>query len=164
MPSDKIEIVYKKLSELHGYENNPRKNQKAVQPVANSIEEFGFKVPMVITADGTIVTGHTRYAAAQELGMEEVPCILADDLTDEQISAFRVADNRVSEFASWDFTKLEDELGKISMDMTLFGFDGDWDVNLDDFFVDKEESEDKEPEEKEPEKIKCPHCGEWIEL
>ncbi len=161
---DRIQIVYKKLDELRGYENNPRKNTKAVQPVANSIAEFGFKVPMVIEADGTIVAGHTRFDAARELGLEEVPCIIADDLTPEQIRAFRLADNKVSEFAAWDFGKLEDELRLLDdIDMTLFGFDGDWDVDLDEFFEEGDRPE-KEVEEKEPQRIKCPHCGEWIEL
>lgn len=164
MADDKIEIVYKKISELKGYENNPRKNAKAVQPVANSISEFGWKVPMVIEPDGTIVTGHTRLAAAEELGIDEVPCIVADDLTEEQVRAFRLADNKVSEFAAWDFGKLEDELRALGdFDMTLFGFDGDWDVNLDDFFTEGERPE-KEAEEAEPKRIKCPHCGEWIDL
>ena len=157
-----LEIIYKRLDELKPYENNPRKNAKAVQPVANSIAEFGFKVPMVIEADGTIVTGHTRYLAAQELGMDEVPCLIADDLTPEQVRAFRMADNKVGEFAAWDFSKLEDELAKLTeLDMTLFGFDGDWDVDLDAFFEDKEETPAKEVE---PQKVQCPHCGEWFEL
>ena len=157
-----MEIVYRKIDELHGYENNPRKNAKAVQPVANSIAEFGFKVPMVIEADGTIVTGHTRQAAAKELGMDEVPCIVADDLTPEQVKAFRLADNKETEFAAWDFGKLEEELQALTeLDMTLFGFDGDWDVDIEDFFEDKE---DKPAKDVEPQRVQCPHCGEWFEL
>lgn len=92
-----MEIVYKKIEDLKPYENNPRFNDEAVQYVANSIKEFGFKVPMVIDKDGTIVAGHTRYKASIELGLKEVPCIIADDLSKEQIKAFRLADNKVSE-------------------------------------------------------------------
>ena len=159
-----MEIVQVPIDQIKPYENNPRKNSKAVQPVANSIEEFGFNVPMVLTADYTIITGHTRYEAAKLLGMEEVPCIIASHLNDEGARGYRLSDNKVSEFATWDFTKLEEELAKLSdFDMTAFGFDGDWDVDLDDFFEDKDEDA-KEPEEKEPQRIQCPHCGEWIEI
>mgnify|MGYP002514876955 CR=1 FL=1 len=92
-----MKIVNKKIEELKPYENNPRFNDDAVEYVAKSIKEFGFKVPMVIDKNNTIITGHTRYKAALELGLEEVPCIIADDLTEEQIKAFRLSDNKVSE-------------------------------------------------------------------
>lgn len=95
-----MEIVYKKLQDLKPYENNPRFNDDAVEFVANSIKEFGFKVPIVIDKNGVIVAGHTRYKASIELGLKEVPCIVADDLSDEQVKAFRLADNKVSEKAT----------------------------------------------------------------
>ena len=104
-----MEIVNKKLSELKPYEKNPRKNDEAVQYVANSIKEFGFKVPIVIDKDGVIVAGHTRYKASLELGLDEVPCIIADDLNEEQIKAFRLADNKVSEQATWNLELLDDD-------------------------------------------------------
>jgi len=107
---------------LKPYENNPRINDTAVDYVARSIEEFGFKVPIVIDANNVIVTGHTRYKAAQELGMETVPCIIADDLSKEQVQAFRIADNRVSEIADWDFDKLLGELEDIEMDLSWLNF------------------------------------------
>ena len=114
------------LNEIKPYERNPRKNRNAVDTVAESIKEFGFKVPLVIDADGVIVCGHTRYLAAKKLKMETVPCIRADDLTPEQIKAFRLADNRVGEISVWDGTRLELELSdlkKLDFDMTRFAFD-----------------------------------------
>ena len=117
-----MEIINKKISELKPYEKNPRINDNAVQYVANSIQEFGFKVPLVIDKDNVIVCGHTRYLASKQLGLKEIPCIIADDLTDEQIKAFRLVDNKVSEFAEWDIDKLFDEIKDITIDMTDFGF------------------------------------------
>ena len=119
-----MEIIDKRLNEITPYENNPRKNDGAVDVVANSIRNFGFKVPVVIDKNGVIVTGHTRLKAAKQLGLEEVPCLIADDLTPEQINAFRLADNKVSEFAEWDFDLLAGELeGITELDMEAFGFD-----------------------------------------
>lgn len=118
-----MKIIEKNIDSLTPYANNPRHNENAIEPVAASIREFGFKVPIVIDKSGVIVTGHTRLKAAQKLGMKKVPCIIADDLTPEQINAFRVADNKVSEFAEWDFEKLEAELSALSLDMSEFGFD-----------------------------------------
>ena len=156
-----MNIVYKKLEDLIPYEKNPRKNDGAVKYVQESIDNFGFKVPLVIDKNGVIVAGHTRYKAAQNLAMDEVPCIVADDLTEQQIKAFRLADNKVSEFATWDFELLTDELDDLfDFDMGQFGFEDigeEVDVDLGDFF------EPAEPKEKEPKKIQCPHCGEWFE-
>lgn len=112
-----MEIIEKKLEELKPYENNPRKNDEAVDYVANSIKEFGFKVPIVIDKNNVIVTGHTRYKASQKLGLKTVPCIIADDLTEEQIKAFRLADNKVSDFSLWDNKKLLQELDEINSDI-----------------------------------------------
>lgn len=112
-----------KISEIIPYENNPRFNDTAVDAVANSIKAFGFKVPIIIDKDNVIVSGHTRLKAAQKLGLEEVPVIVADDLTEEQIRAFRLADNKVGEIAEWDFAKLQNELADLEMDMSLFNFD-----------------------------------------
>lgn len=155
-----MEIVYKKISELKPYENNPRNNDNAVEYVANSIKEFGFKVPIVIDKDNVIVTGHTRLKASELLGLKEVPCIVANDLTEEQIKAFRLADNKVGEIAEWDFDLLDEELKNIlniqMEDFNFMSFD-ETDLILDDFF------QDTEQKEKEPKKIQCPHCGEWFE-
>lgn len=125
-----------KIEELREYENNPRLNGGAVGAVAASIKEFGFKVPIVVDKDNVIVAGHTRLKAAQQIGLETVPCIVADDLTPEQAAAFRLADNKVAEFADWDFNKLEAELFDISLysdiDMSQFGFETEK-INSDDF-------------------------------
>jgi len=118
-----MELFNKKISEIRPYENNPRDNSKAIDAVAASIREFGFKVPIVIDKNGVIVAGHTRYEASKKLGLEEVPCVIADDLTDEQVKAFRLADNKTAELASWNPELLEVEMSGIdSIDMTEFGF------------------------------------------
>lgn len=119
-----MKIIKKKLAELKPYENNPRHNDNAVQYVRNSIEEFGFRVPLVIDKDNVIVCGHTRYKAAVQMGLAEVPCILADDLTEDQINAFRLADNKTQELAEWDWNKIGIELDSITgIDMSLMGFE-----------------------------------------
>lgn len=126
-----LKIVYKPISELKEYSNNPRRNDEAVKYVANSIREFGFKVPVVIDSNDIIVAGHTRVKACYELGITEVPCIIADDLTEEQIRAFRLADNKTAEIADWDFEKLAEELDDIlNIDMEQFGF-GEADILVD---------------------------------
>ena len=125
-----LEIVYKQVSALHPYERNPRKNRDAVKAVAASIEAFGFKVPIVVDSNCTIIAGHTRLMAAKQLGMKEVPCVIADDLSEDQIKAFRLADNRVGEMATWDQDLLPMELADIVMPMTDFGFQT---VSPDDF-------------------------------
>lgn len=128
-----MKIVNKNIDELIPYENNPRKNDNAVDYVANSIKEFGFKVPIIIDKNNEIVAGHTRYKASLELGLKEVPCIIADDLTDEQIKAFRLADNKVGEKSEWDFELLDEELNNLDIDMSQFGFD---EINADDYGID----------------------------
>ena len=119
-----MQIEYRPVGELQAYKDNPRHNDAAVDAVAASIREFGFKVPVIIDKDDVIVAGHTRIRAAEQLGMEEVPCVVADDLGEEQIRAFRLADNRVAEMATWDAAALDRELDKIlDIDMEQFGFD-----------------------------------------
>ena len=143
---DKLKIEYLKTDELIPYANNPRNNDDAVDYVANSIKEFGFKVPCVIDNEKNVVCGHTRLKAAKKLGIKEVPCIIADDLTEEQIDAFRLADNKTSEIATWDFAKLEIELESInSIDMSEFGFD----ISVVEESETKEREEDEVPEEVE---------------
>lgn len=128
-----MQIYDKPIGWLTPYENNPRNNDEAVEPVANSISEFGFKVPIVATSDGEIINGHTRWKAAKKLKLKTVPVIIADDLTEEQVRAFRLADNKVAEIAQWDIELLLDEIESIgNVDMALFGFT-DSDYTLDDF-------------------------------
>lgn len=137
---------------LKPYENNPRINDKAVDAVAKSIENFGFKVPIVIDKNNVIVAGHTRLKAAQKLHLAQVPCIVADDLTPEQVRAFRLADNKVGELAEWDFAKLEQELNELDFDMSQFNFDMPSDfgneVIEDNFDVDAELAKDEPPKVK----------------
>ena len=118
-----LKIVIKNVDELNVYENNLRKNDQAVEAVANSIKEFGFKVPVIITKDNVIIAGHTRIKACKKLGITDVPCIIADDLSEDQIRAFRLADNRASELADWDLDKLKVEFDNIELDLDLFGFE-----------------------------------------
>ena len=118
-----MNIINIPIGEIKPYKKNPRKNDHAVDAVAASIKEFGFLVPMVIDKNNEIVCGHTRYKAAIKLGMREVPCVIAEELTPKQIKAFRLADNKVSELAEWDFDLLKDELnGLLDFDMNQFGF------------------------------------------
>ena len=125
-----MQIIEKELSWLKPYANNPRDNESAVEPVAKSIKEFGFKVPIVATSDGEIINGHTRFKASKLLGLEKVPVIIADDLTDEQIKAFRLADNKTGEIADWNeslLIKELEELDDLDYDMGQFGFELDLD-------------------------------------
>ena len=147
-----MKITEMQIDQLREYENNPRNNANAVAAVAASIKEFGFKVPIVIDTDGVIIAGHTRLKAAKQIGLQTVPCIVADDLTEDQIRAFRLADNKVGELAEWDFTKLEEELAQLAemkFDMTAFGFDA--------FDMDepKEIVEDEVPEADEEADPRC---------
>lgn len=124
---NQMNILTLKIGEVKPYEKNPRKNDKSVEKVAESIRQFGFKVPLVIDKDKIIVTGHTRYKAAKKLGIKEIPCIMADDLSDEQIKAYRLADNKVGEDSEWDTTLLSEELENIiDIDMSDFGFELDF--------------------------------------
>lgn len=119
-----MKVIEMRTEDLIPYENNPRKNDNAVDAVANSIKEFGFLVPIVVNKDNVIVAGHTRLKAAKKLGLFTVPVVLADGLTEEQINAFRLADNKTGELASWDLEKLEKELGLVGdFDMSDFGFE-----------------------------------------
>lgn len=121
-----MQLIEIATTDLIEYENNPRKNEEAVQYVAESIRQFGFKVPCIVDSNNVLVAGHTRLKAAKFLGMEKVPCIVADDLSEEQIQAFRLADNKVSEFAEWDEELLAIELSEIvDIDMSDFGFNFD---------------------------------------
>jgi len=140
----KLKITYKSVGELNPYENNPRLNENAIPAVMRSIQEFGFKIPVIIDSKDVLVCGHTRVEAAKRLGMEEVPCIVADDLTDDQIKAFRLADNQVATLAGWDFPKLDLELADLEglgWDMTDFGFMDYTEDAQDPIF----EEEEKEP-------------------
>lgn len=142
-----VTIVMMKTSELIPYDKNPRDNDKGVDAVANSIKAYGFKVPIVIDKKNVIVTGHTRLKAAKKLGLEEVPCIVADDLTDEQIRQFRIVDNKTAELSDWNFDLLREELLAMDdVDMVQFGFD-----DLDEILKTETKDDDFNEDEELPE-------------
>ncbi len=116
------------IERIKEYDRNPRINDDAVGPVAESIRQFGFKVPVLVDKDGVLVAGHTRIRAARQLGLTEVPVICADDLTPEQVRAFRVADNKLHELSTWDLELLPIELSALQgmdFDLELLGFSKD---------------------------------------
>lgn len=118
-----MDIINVRLADIVPYDNNPRRNDDSVPYVRESIRQFGFKVPVILDRHNVIVAGHTRVKAAKELGLQTVPCIMADDLTDDQIKAFRLADNAAAEHSTWDMERLELELDDIELDMSAFGLD-----------------------------------------
>ena len=146
-------IIMLPVPEVRPYEKNPRKNAGAVKYVKASIEKFGFKQPIIVDSNRVIIAGHTRLEAAKSLGMAEVPCIVADDLTDAQVKALRLADNKVAEFSEWEMNLFGEELGELAeisdIDMGDFGFDLS---EFDNIGMDEktEVEEDEVPEEVEP--------------
>ena len=154
-----MNIEYRALDELIPYSRNPRDNREAVDKVAASIQMFGFLVPIVIDKDDVIVEGHTRLLAARKIGMQQVPTIKADDLTEEQAKALRLVDNRVSEMAVWDIPMLADAIEEIGdeIDMGQFGFELDtpepYEVKNTGKEFDEGDFEDEAFE------YECPECG-----
>ena len=139
-----MKIENKRLSEITPYDNNPRYNEASVDKVAASIREFGFKVPIVTDKDGVIITGHTRYKAAKKLGMETVPTITADDLSEEKVRAYRLADNKAGEDSEWNSRLLALELKEISeINMDAFGFTAEEAKN---WFNDREQYDNNDTE------------------
>jgi DNA modification methylase len=123
-----MKIELRKLSDVKPYPGNPRQNDAAVDAVAASIKEFGFRQPIVVDAEGVIICGHTRYKAAQKLGLEKVPVHVAKDLTAAQIKAYRIADNQSANLATWDYELLPIELSALqgmNFDLELLGFSQD---------------------------------------
>lgn len=120
-----MKVVDLPVSEIKPYENNPRDNSRAVEYVKKSIEEFGFQQPLVLDKDKTIIVGHTRFLAAKEIGLETVPCVIADNLTEAQAKAYRLADNKTSDYSVWDNKLLLEELeGLDQIDDSIFtGFE-----------------------------------------
>lgn len=145
-----MKVIELSLSDIKPYENNPRKNDESAKYVAESIKQFGFKVPIVIDKNNVIVCGHTRYKAAKKLKLKTVPCIMADDLTEEQIKAYRLADNKTGEFAEWDLDILNLELEELNftdIDMNDFGFDLDFEKMITPGEVEEDDFEEELPEE-----------------
>lgn len=134
------QVEWLEINSLNPYENNARKNDATIPYLKNSIQRFGFRVPLVVGKGNVVVCGHTRLKAALELGMEKLPCVRADDLTDAELKAFRLADNKVQELSGWDFEKLDAEMEQLKID-----FDGDMvDFGFDEGFEENEEDDDKE--------------------
>jgi len=138
------EVIDVEIDKLKEYPNNPRRNEKAVKPVANSLKKFGFLNPIIVNRDMVILAGHTRLKAAKEDGLKTVPVIVVDDMTEAQEKAFRLADNRVAELSTWDDEKLKEEMAAVDAD--------DWS----EFGVSDRELKKYEPDSDE---LVCPKCG-----
>jgi len=150
------------IERLIDYARNPRKNDHAVDRVAAAIREFGFRVPIIAKSDGLVVDGHLRLKAARKLGLAEVPVVLADDLTDAQVKAFRISVNRMADLAEWDSELLAlelGELGELGFDLELTGFSGDEikSFKLPSFDPASEDDQGK-LDELAPKFVTCPHC------
>ena len=130
------EIEWMPIASIKPYDKNPRRNDDAVDAVANSITEFGFKNPIIVGSDLTIIAGHTRWKAARKLGLKEVPVIIASDLTPEQVKAFRIIDNKTAELADWDLDLLKGEMDDLDIDWSEFGFD-DVDLGIEDVAIEE---------------------------
>ena len=141
------------------YPNNPRLNDDAVEAVANSIQAFGWQQPITVDKDMVVITGHTRLKAAYLLDQTEVPVQVADNLTPDEVAAYRLADNKVGEIAIWDYDILGEELKNIQMDMGEWFDDNDF-VSFSDLFNDGEIPAKEVEESSEPREITCPSCGE----
>lgn len=139
----KLKVVEKKIGDIREYENNPRRNDKAVNATKRSIESFGFRNPIILNKEGVIIAGHTRLKAAKAAGLEKVPCIILQHLSEEEETAFRLADNKVGEISTWNQDKLAKEMQKMSdVDWSEYGF-----------------SEKHLKQLIPPEECTCPKCG-----
>lgn len=145
-----MKIQMMELEKLVPYANNPRNNEKAVDAVAESIKQFGFRNPIIVDPELVIISGHTRRLAAMKLGLKTVPVYIDADMTEQQKKAFRLADNRVAELATWDKELLKNEIADII------------DVNLSDFGFDLDELKEIQRESLGISVHRCPKCGhEW---
>lgn len=152
-----MKVQTAKIEHITPYARNPRKNAEAVAGVAASLKEFGWQQPIVVDREMVIIVGHTRYLAAQKLGMTEVPITIADKLTPEQIKAYRIIDNRSNEIAEWDFEMLNLEINEIGLDFTDFDL-----PHLDFPIINPEDLTDEEQpklDELDPKIVTCPDCG-----
>ena len=152
-------IINKKIEDLKQYENNPRKNDQAVDRISVAIQEFGFNVPILIESDGKIIDGHLRFKAAMSLNMETVPCIIIDDLTPAQIKAFRLSVNKIADISEWDYDLLAEELEQLQdadFELELIGFDDNELEKMLDFDL---KDNDLNNDGKSGVLIKCPKCG-----
>lgn len=155
-----LNIEYVKPSELVPYENNAKLHPaEQIEQIKESIRDFGFNDPIAVWKDNKVIEGHGRLIASIELGLDEVPIIRLDNLTDDERKAYTLVHNKLTMNSGFDFATLDLELEDIDIDMSKFGFDTELEgFNADDFF------EDAEPKEKEPKTVTCPNCGEEIEV
>ena len=141
------------IGEVVPYPNNPRRNDHAVRAVADSIQAFGFQQPLVVDKDNVLIVGHTRLKAAELLGLDTVPVVVADSLTPDEAAAYRLADNKTGESAIWDEQRLDIELSGISLDMGAFGFAEMEPIGFDSLLAEKDTG-------KKDNEVVCPKCGE----
>ena len=158
-----MNIIELEIDEIRPYKDNPRVNKDAITVVKNSLSKFGWQQPLVLDKNNEIVVGHTRYYAAIELGMKKIPCLIADDLNDEKIKAYRIMDNKSSEYASWNYGLLTKEMQDIlesgGLDLTFTGFsNNEIDNMIDDINVELED-ESSVARMDELNLITCPDCG-----
>lgn len=153
-----MQIVEKKLDEIKPYKNNPRINTQAIDKVAQSIKDYGFKNPIILDKNNEIICGHTRYEAAKQLELKKVPCIVATDLTPKQVREYRLVDNKTSELSWWDFDKLNEEIEKYNLDVFDYGFK---DFNLEEDYNEQNIKDSEIDQDKLQEEFKneCPKCG-----
>ena len=133
MSKQNFNIELRSIESIRPYEKNPRQNDDAVDAMAASLKEFGFRSPIVVDGDSVIICGHTRLKAAQKLGLANVPVHVAKDLTPEQVRAYRIADNKTSDLSDWDYDILPIELSELQdagFDLSLLAFDKDELVEL----------------------------------
>lgn len=157
--AEKLKVEYVDIGTLKPYAGNAKRHpEEQVEQIKRSIQEFGFNDPLAVWHD-EIVEGHGRLMAAEQLGMKTVPVIRLDELTDEQRRAYTLAHNKLTMNSGFDFAILEEELDKITLDMSQFGFDETYidPDSMDDLFTPYDGGGDKEPKQ-----VKCPHCGEWF--
>lgn len=143
-----MEIITKPIAAIRPYEKNPRHTSNATRAVAESIRRFGFKQPIVVDEQGVVVCGHVRLAAAKSLGMTELPCVLANDLTPDEIRAFRLLDNKLHEKSSWDVDALNAELADLDFDFAPFDVDFNLNADVDFKFDDESASKNESQEER----------------
>lgn len=157
-----MQVIDMNIDDVKPYENNPRNNDEAVDATANSIKEFGWKQPIVVDKNNIIIVGHTRLKAAKKLGLKKVPVVVASDLSDDQVTAYRLADNKTGELAEWNTKLLDDEIQSLfDIDMSDFGFDEDIEFEPADS-VSVRIDEPAEPSNQK--EVTCPHCGETFKI
>lgn len=144
-----MKVENRKIDEIAPYKKNAKKHDKTqINNVAESIRQYGFVQPIVVDKDGVIVIGHCRYEAAKALGMKDVPCVCVDDLTEEQVKALRIVDNKSNE-SEWDFDILSDELA--NLDLSDFDFDFGFSMDEEEYIEEKAEEAEELPTDKLPE-------------